>query len=71
MNWEQPSTEEEKKERPAAQAGSVLFMLLTIVVLLLYAAVFMNPQIFLNPFLHFFWRRLLLFLSFTAKWAEK
>ena len=50
MNWEQPSIEEEKKGRPAAQAGSVLFMLLTIVVLLLYAAIFMNPQIFLNPF---------------------
>ena len=50
MNWEQPSIEEETKKSPAAQAGSFLFILLTIVVLLIYAAVFMNPQIFFNPF---------------------
>jgi len=50
MNWEQPSFKEEKEERPAARVGSVLFMLLTIVVLSLYAVIFANPQIFLNPF---------------------
>jgi hypothetical protein len=50
MNWEQPSTTEDTNKHPAAQAGSVLFMLLTIVVLLVYAAIFMNPHIFFNPF---------------------
>ncbi|MBN1641860.1 MAG: hypothetical protein JXA09_11555 [Anaerolineae bacterium] len=50
MNWEQPAETEEKQGMGAAQAGSILFMLLTIAVLLLYVAIFLNPQSFLNPF---------------------
>ena len=51
MEWEpQPPIEEKKKGMSPAQAGSVLFMVLTIIVLLCYATIFVNPQIMFNPF---------------------
>ena len=50
MQWEQPSTTEEKKGMSPAQAGSILFVVLTIVALLCYGAIFVNPQIAFNPF---------------------
>ena len=51
MDWEQPAiTEEEKKGMSPAQAGSILFVVLTVVVLLCYAVVYMNPQVAFNPF---------------------
>jgi len=51
MEWEpQPPIEEKKKGMNPAQAGSVLFMILTVIVLLCYATIYLNPQIVFNPF---------------------
>ena len=50
MEWEQPSETQQKKGMNPAQAGSVLFLVLTVVVLLCYAVIFVNPQIIFNPF---------------------
>jgi hypothetical protein len=50
MEWEQPTTTTQKKGTDPAQAGSVLFIVLTIGVLLCYAVIFVNPQIMFNPF---------------------
>lgn len=52
MEWEQPSISEEQKKKgmSPAQAGSILFMVLTVVMLLCYVAIFVNPQIMFNPF---------------------
>jgi hypothetical protein len=50
MEWEPPSAPEEKKGLQPAQAGSILFIVLTVIVLLCYAVIFVNPQIVFNPF---------------------
>jgi hypothetical protein len=50
VNWEQPAETQETEGTNPAQAGSILFMLLTVAVLLVYVVIFLNPQIFFNPF---------------------
>jgi hypothetical protein len=50
MEWEPTSAPEEKKGLQPAQAGSILFIVLTVIVLLCYAVIFINPQIVFNPF---------------------
>jgi hypothetical protein len=50
MEWEQPTEAEKKKGMSPAQAGSVLFIVLTVVVLLCYAVIYMDPQFIFNPF---------------------
>ena len=54
MDWEQPLIPEEeekpKKGLGPIQAGTVLFLVLTVIVFLCYLAIFINPQMPLNPF---------------------
>ena len=52
MSWEQPlpSEPQPKKGMGTARAFSVIFIVLTVLMGLCYLAVFVNPQISLNPF---------------------
>jgi hypothetical protein len=50
MNWEQQSAPEEPQSTGPAQLGAAFFAVLTVLLLLCYVAIFVNPQLPINPF---------------------
>jgi hypothetical protein len=50
MNWEQQSAPEEPQSTGPVQIGSAIFAVLTVLLLLCYVAIFVNPQLPINPF---------------------
>ena len=50
MSWEETTATETQQRVGPAQIGAVIFLVLTLLVGACYLAVFLNPQIFFNPF---------------------